>query len=386
MRVEYLVARALDHRHEPQQNTRVFMEIGRILVAMSGGVDSSVVAGLLHEQGYDLVGVTMHLWDAEGEQKIGRCCAPEDREDAKKTCDILGIPHYVVDEREAFMDTVVRPFVQAYTTGTTPVPCVACNQHVKLTRLAQIADTWGATHIATGHYARLEREGGPERDPEKVRLLRGVDVHKDQSYFLYGVPQHVLRRLLCPLGPMLKEQVRQHAERLGLHNARKPDSQQLCFVPDGDIGGFVKQRVRMEQTAPGRVLDTNGKVLGTHDGVHQFTVGQRRGLGLAGGGSPKYVLRILADSGDVVVGSDDALKERRLQARDVVWTWQRPSEAFRANVRIRYRHDPSEAWVTPTDEGFEVQFDAPQRAVAPGQAAVVYRGDEVVAGGTIASA
>lgn len=349
----------------------------RVLVAMSGGVDSSVAMGLLHEQGYDLVGVTLHLWDAEGEDKVGRCCAPEDRQDARRVCDQLGVPHYVLDERSAFREHVVNPFVHAYAEGVTPSPCISCNQHVKLSRLVELADAWGASHIATGHYARLERDA-----EGNAHLLRGVDLQKDQSYFLFGVPQNVLCRMMFPLGNMVKSEVRNEGRRMGLINADKPDSQQLCFVPDGKIGEFVGKRT--EQTSPGVFRDEQGKVVGSHQGVHQFTVGQRRGLGLQGD-KAQYVLRILPETQDVIVGSEASLLSNRLRATQATWVRGRVGEPFFAHVRIRYRHEPAAARIVPTSEGFDVEFETPQRAITPGQAAVVYCGDEVTAGGTIAA-
>ena len=357
------------------------MERGRVLVAMSGGVDSSVAAALLHEQGHDLVGVTLHLWDAEGAQKVGRCCAPEDREDARRACDAIGIPHFVIDERTAFREAVVDPFVEGYRRGVTPSPCVACNQHVKLGRLAQLADSFGCTQIATGHYARVERDPGGDA----VTLRRGHDPSKDQSYFLYGVPRAILARMLFPLGGITKDATRAEGRRLGVPGWDKRDSQELCFVPDGDIGGFV-DRAPGDGVRPGRVVDQAGRALGTHEGVHRFTVGQRKGLGLvapAEGGRPRYVLRIVPDTGDVVVGDGDALACGSLEAGKVEWTAAPPSDTFEADVQIRHHHRAMPARIELTALGFRASFLTPQRAVAPGQAAVVYVGDQVVGGGTI---
>lgn len=342
---------------------------------MSGGADSSIAAAILHAAGVDVVGVTMHLIDAEGNQKIGRCCSPEDRDDARRVCDALGIPHYVVDEREAFLKHVIDPFVDAYVNGSTPAPCVKCNQHVKLNKLVALADAFGATHVATGHYARLA-EGAHGRP----RLLRGLDEEKDQSYFLFGAPAHVLSRMLFPLGELQKDQAREIGRSLAVHNADKPDSQELCFVPDGNVGGFIERQGAA--TRPGRMIDEAGNVLGDHPGIHHFTVGQRKGLGLSGG-PPRYVLRILKDSADVVVGDAAGLASSLLKANDVSWTVPRPTESFEGEVRIRHRHTPAPARITPTQDGFHAEFREAQRAITPGQAAVVYRGDEVIAGGFI---
>jgi tRNA-uridine 2-sulfurtransferase len=352
-------------------------ERGRILVAMSGGVDSSVAAALLKEQGHELVGVTLHLWDAEGDSKVGRCCAPEDRDDAFRTCEHLGIPHYVLDEREAFRAHVVEPFLDEYRRGRTPSPCVHCNRTVKLTMLAELAERFGCTSVATGHYARLTR-GSDGR----TSLRRGADLSKDQSYFLFGLPPATLDRLVFPLGELTKAQTRAEGERLGVPNAQKPDSQELCFVPTGDVAGFIRRERGAEAT--GRVLDEDGVELGHHEGVSAFTVGQRRGLALGGGAPSRYVLRIVPDTHEVVVGGADALLERSLVARDARWIGGAPGAPFRADVRIRYRHRPAPAMVTPVVGGFEASFEEPQRAISPGQAAVIYRGDEVVGGGFIA--
>jgi tRNA-specific 2-thiouridylase len=343
---------------------------------MSGGVDSSVAAALLHEAGHDLVGVTLHLWDADGEDQVGRCCAPEDRDDARRTCEHLGIPHYVLDERKAFREHVVDPFIAEYQAGRTPIPCVSCNRTVKLTHLAEVARRFDASHIATGHYARLE----PAAD-HRLRLLRGRDEEKDQSYFLFGLPQSTLERLIFPLGCLHKSEVREAGRRLGVPNADKAESQELCFVPDGRVGEFINRQGT--PTPSGPVIDSEGVVLGQHEGVANFTRGQRRGLGLGGGGT-RYVLRILPETAEVVVGNESELYDQALTATDAHWVAGRPEQAFQGEVRVRYRHRGALANVTPTGDGFEVRFDEPQRAITPGQAAVVYQGDEVIGGGFIA--
>jgi tRNA-specific 2-thiouridylase len=351
-------------------------EVKRVLVAMSGGVDSSVAAALLHEAGHDLIGVTLHLWDAAGDQQVGRCCAPEDRDDARRTCEHLGVPHYVLDEREAFRQHVVEPFIDEYQAGRTPIPCVNCNRTVKLTYLADVARRFDATHIATGHYARLDRAGDGH-----LRLLRGRDDNKDQSYFLFGLTQSTLETLVFPLGDLTKSEVREAGRRLGVPNADKPESQELCFVPDGRVGHFINQQG--SPTDAGDIVDPDGTVLGRHEGVANFTRGQRRGLGLGGGGT-RYVLRIVPETAEVVVGDESELYDQRLTATDAHWVGGEPAHSFHGEVRIRYRHRGALADVTPKGDGFEVRFDEPQRAITPGQAAVVYRGDEVIGGGFIA--
>lgn len=348
----------------------------RVLVAMSGGVDSSLAAALLHDAGHEVIGVTLHLWDAAGDDKVGRCCAPEDRDDARRTCELLGIPHYVLDERAAFRERVVDPFVATNLAGKTPIPCVACNQQVKLGRLWQVAQSFGCERIATGHYARVR-----QAPSGRTELLRGRDESKDQSYFLFGVPQTILARLMFPLGEMLKSEGREAARRYGLPNWSKPDSQELCFVPDQNVRGFV-ERHSGAAAVSGEIVDTSGRVLGEHRGIAGFTVGQRRGLGIPGR-EPRYVLKIVGDTRQVVVGSADELGVSELDAESVTWTSDEPRDAFDAELRIRSRHKPTACTITPTPGGFRARFTRPEPAVAPGQAAVVYSGERVVGGGYI---
>lgn len=348
----------------------------RVLVAMSGGVDSSLAAALLHAQGHEVIGVTLHLWDASGSDKVGRCCAPEDRDDARRSCEMLGVPHYVIDERTAFRERVVDPFIQTNLAGKTPIPCVACNQHVKLNRLWELAQSFGAERVATGHYARIQ-----QLPDGNVELLRGRDETKDQSYFLFGVPQVILQHMIFPLGELMKSDAREAARQFGMPNWDKPDSQELCFVPDQDVRGFVERHTD-EAPEGGEVVDTEGKVLGQHRGISGFTVGQRRGLGIAGR-EPRYVLKILTDKRQVVIGSAEELAVPELSAESVTWTSARPAGAFEAQLRIRSRHRPTDCVVTPTDGGFTARFVKPESAVAPGQAAVVYCGERVVGGGYI---
>lgn len=347
----------------------------RVLCAMSGGVDSSVAAALLREAGHECVGVTLHLWDAGGASKVGRCCAPEDRDDARRSSEALGIPHYVLDERSAFRARVVDPFVRAYGAGATPAPCVACNQEVKLARLCALADDLGCDAIATGHYAelRLDAGGAPE-------LRRGADPKKDQSYFLYGVPDAVLRRLTFPVGAMTKAETRAHGRRLGVPNWDKPDSQELCFVPDGDVAGFLAREGA--PLRPGVVVSRDGAELARHDGRQALTIGQRRGLGL-GGGPPRYVLEVLRGGEEIVVGSRDELGASTLVVERARWLGSPPAAPFEAHVQIRHHHAAAAARIEPAGAGFVAHLHAPERAIAPGQAAVVYVGASVRGGGII---
>lgn len=351
----------------------------RVVIALSGGVDSSVAAGLLIEQGHEVIGVTLHLWDAEGKQQVGRCCAPEDRDDARATCDVLGIPHYVMDERRAFRQHVVDPFVRDNLAGITPAPCVACNQDVKLGRLWEIARRLGADALATGHYVRTAPDPGGD-----VQLLRGRDAGKDQSYFLYGVEPGILRHLCFPLGELEKTDAREEGKRMGLPNWSKPDSQELCFVPDGDVRGFIAEHAGGAPAGlEGAIVDTDGAELGRHGGIEGFTVGQRRGLGVSAP-RPRYVLKVVPERDEVVVGEADALLSGRLRAGAAAWLVPPPAEPFDAAVRIRHRHEPAPARITPLAGGFEAVFAEPQRAIAPGQAAVIYAGERVLGGGLIA--
>jgi tRNA-specific 2-thiouridylase len=349
----------------------------RILVAMSGGVDSSVAAALLHEAGHELVGVTLHLWDASGDQQVGRCCAPEDREDARRTCDHLGIPHYVLDEREAFRRDVVEPFLDDYRAGRTPIPCVECNRTVKLDHLVQLAPRFGCEAVATGHYARIAA------DADGPRLLRGRDLAKDQSYFLFGLKPETLAQMVFPLGDLVKDEARAEGRRLGVPNADKGESQELCFVPDGDVAGFIARE--RGPGRPGAMVDEGGAPVGEHAGIEAFTIGQRKGLGL-GGGPARYVLRIVPDRDQVVVGPAEALRGTELRAERVRWIGAAPTEPFEGQVRIRYRHEPAAGRIEASEDGFRVSFATPQRAITPGQAAVIYRGDEVLGGGFITDA
>lgn len=356
----------------------------RVIVAMSGGVDSSVAAARLLDAGWDVVGVTLHLWDYPDDPSAagghGRCCAPEDQYDARRVADRLGFPHYTFDRRELFARRVVEPFVDAYLEGETPSPCTTCNREVKLGELRRIADRLGAAAIATGHYARVVRDAGAPR------IARGLDRGKDQSYFLYATAPELVARMVFPLGESSKEEVRAEAERRRLPGAGKGESQELCFVGQGAgaYARFVDARAG-DRVRPGPIVDASGRVVGRHDGVHRFTVGQRKGLGVALG-KPAFVTRIEADSGTVVLGEGDDLAATGAELDRVVLA-AGVSLPARAGVRVRYRHDPAPALVTSIEAGrARVEFDAPVRAVTRGQVAVLYDGDVVVGGGRIVRA
>jgi tRNA-specific 2-thiouridylase len=339
---------------------------------MSGGVDSSAAAALLREQGWDVIGVTLHLWDYEREGHAGRCCAPEDQYDAARVCAALDVPHYTFDRRALFREAVVDRFVRDYAEGRTPSPCVRCNESVKLGPLHALARRLGAPYIATGHYARIAPDG------DHVALRVACDRQRDQSYFLWPAPKEALAALLLPLGELTKAEVRRIAERHGLLNAHKPDSTDLCFVEGGAYADFVAAR---SAPRPGPIETLDGRVVGTHQGVHAFTVGQRRGVGAAG--APRYVLRIVPERAAVVVGSAEEASTSTVHVTEVRWlTGQRPREV---TVKLRYRHPGVRARVhTVEDASLTLILDEGQRGVAPGQAAVLYDGDRVVAGGFIA--
>ena len=362
-----------------------------IAVAMSGGVDSSTVAAMLRADGNPVVGLTMQLWNQrrlaghEGmpEQVQGRCCSIEDVYDARHVAEHLGIPYYVVNHQERFERDVVRPFVDEYLSGRTPIPCSLCNNHLKFDQLLITAKQIGAELLATGHYARVEYS--VERG--RWLLLRGRDLGKDQSYFLFGLTQDQLSRTLFPLGNMSKPEVRDLAHQHGLALAGKPDSQEICFVPGGDYKRFIdayldEQEEELPDTS-GELVTTSGEVIGTHAGIHNFTVGQRKGLGVAIG-SPLYVIELRGDKRQVVVGGDDDLRSRTLRAHRLNWiAFESLDGPHRVKAKIRHRHDAADAEVRMEGDHALVTFDEAQRAITPGQAVVFYDGDVVVGGGWI---
>jgi tRNA-specific 2-thiouridylase len=364
-----------------------------IAVAMSGGVDSSTVAAMLHADGHSVIGLTMQLWNQrrlaghEGmpQSVQGRCCSLDDVYDARRVAETIGIPYYVVNQERRFEDEVVRPFVQEYLSGRTPIPCSLCNNHLKFDQLLIVAKQIGAEKLATGHYARVEYNQLSAR----WLLKRPTDRSKDQTYFLFGLTQEQLSRTLFPLGHLTKPEVRELARRHGLALAEKPDSQEICFVPGGDykrfLDAYLEEQAQSLPDTAGELITTTGAVIGEHNGIHNFTVGQRKGLGVATG-SPLYVIEIKGDARQVVVGSSEELYSQTLRARRVNFvSIEKLIEPMRVSVKIRHRHEPAPATVEQTgpDEVL-VTFDAPQRAITPGQASVFYDGDTVVGGGWIA--
>ena len=347
---------------------------------MSGGVDSSVAAALLAEEGHDVVGLSMRLYDSSHpSESWGSCCTLDDLQDARRVASVVGFPHYIFNFERQFQDTVVSNFVREYAAGRTPLPCAHCNSDLKFTTLLERAQGLGATQVATGHYARIDRSADG-----RVLLKRGADPSKDQSYFLFSLTQDQLAHANFPVGDLPKSAVRAHARRLGLVVADKPDSQEICFVPDGDYASFVERREPVLSHG-GAIVNEEGRQVGTHGGVHRFTVGQRKGLGLSST-APLYVLRIDADTSTVTVGARSALERTRLTASGVNWiSMEAPAAPVRVTAQIRHRHQPGAGSVVALDDGSraEMIFDEPQIAITPGQAVVFYSGDTVVGGGWI---
>jgi tRNA-specific 2-thiouridylase len=353
----------------------------RVVVAMSGGVDSAVAASLLARSGHEVVGVTLQLADLSSKGLgVSRCCSGSDVEMARAVAALLGIPHYVLDMETSFRRAVLDPFVDSYLAGETPLPCAHCNARVKFGDLMEIAEQFGATALATGHYARLERESGT------VALLRGRDRAKDQSYFLFGLNREQLEQTLFPLGELSKEDVRVLARELGLPNAERRDSQEVCFVPEGGSYVHVLEKLAPERLpGEGELVDRDGRVLGRHGGHHRFTVGQRRGLGVSNG-RRLYVVEVRPRDNRVVIGGQEDAFRKTLLLRELNWLVARNGRAIQGEVQIRSRHQPAPATVRLSEgRTAEVEFAEPVPSPAPGQAAVCYQGDRLLGGGWITS-
>jgi tRNA-specific 2-thiouridylase len=365
----------------------------RIAVAMSGGVDSSAAAAILQGQGHDLVGFSMQLWnqrrginvDEHGDPLPSRCCSLDDVYDARRVAEELGFPFYVLNLEREFELEVVKPFVTSYLNGETPIPCVSCNSRLKFASLDRLAASLGCEKVATGHYARVEYDAATDRQ----RLFRGRNRQKDQSYFLWELTQDQLARALFPLGDMSKPEVREVARNYGLAVAEKAESQEICFVPDGDYAGFIDRYLEAENEesrlpGEGEIVDSRGDSIGHHAGVHRYTIGQRRGIGIANQ-RPLYVISLEPSRNRVVVGQHEELLSREFTAAGVNWiAFAEPVTPVRADVRVRYRHTEAPAKIVPLEnDRIHIEFDGAQRAITPGQATVFYRGDEVLGGGWI---
>jgi len=354
----------------------------RVVVAMSGGVDSSVTAGLLHEAGAEVIGMTMQIWDyssftSKHGEAHGTCCSLDDVYDARRVAEQIGIPFYVVNFEKEFEKEVIERFCDDYFAGRTPNPCVLCNQVLKFEILLRRARELDADFLVTGHYAQIvPREG-------RFELRKGLDRNKDQSYFLFTLTQEQMVMVRFPLGGMTKEEVRAHGARLGLRVAEKAESQDICFVPDGDYVRFLEEQ-RGPGSMDGEIVHVSGKVLGTHHGIYRYTIGQRRGLGLSWP-QPLFVVSVDAAQKRVVVGEKEHLSVSDLDAYEVNWIIPDPADPFEVACRIRYRHQEVPATVTPQDDGrVHVRFHVPQKGVTPGQAVVFYQDDRVLGGGWIA--
>jgi tRNA-specific 2-thiouridylase len=348
----------------------------KVVVAMSGGVDSSVAAALLKEQGYDVIGLMLRLWSEPGKEDSNRCCTPDSMAQARRVAAKLDIPFYVIDAKDVFRETVVQYFLDGYARGETPNPCLICNRQIRWTFLLEHALALGADYMATGHYVRIQKTDG------RYQLLRAIDRNKDQSYVLHVLNQEKLARALFPIGDYPKTEIRAIAERHGLSTASRKDSQDLCFLAGEDYRNFLHRNVA-EMLKPGEILMRDGQSIGTHTGLANYTIGQRKGLGIASP-VPLYVLGKDSMTNSLIVGTQGELGSRELIARDVNWLYGEAAEPFRAEVKIRYTAKEAEAWVTPIDGGqAKVEFDSPQRDITAGQAAVFFQGDLLIGGGII---
>jgi tRNA-specific 2-thiouridylase len=353
--------------------------MNKAVVAMSGGVDSSVAAALLKEQGYDVIGMMLRLWSEPGKEDTNRCCTPDSMAQARRVAAKLDIPFYVIDAKDVFHNTVVQYFLDGYARGETPNPCLICNRQIRWTFLLNHALALGAEFMATGHYVRIKRN-----EDGTSELLRAVDRSKDQSYILHILNQEKLRHALFPVGDYTKPEIRQIAERYGLPTASRKDSQDLCFLAGDDYRNFL-QRNASDMFREGDIVTTSGSVIGRHNGLVNYTIGQRKGLGVASP-VPLYVISKHAGRNTLVVGTQDQLGSLELTARDIHWvSGEAPRDSFRAQVKIRYTAKEAESIVTPINNGDQVQvrFDAPQRDITAGQAAVFYQGDVMIGGGII---
>ena len=369
----------------------------RVVIAMSGGVDSSVAAAILKDEGYDVIGISMQIWDysgeshaqsgAEGSDKFGTCCSLDDINDARRVAEKLGIPFYILNLEEEFKRDVVEYFVSEYMKGRTPNPCVPCNQRLKFDALLNYALKIGASKVATGHYAKVVEEKG------RYFIKRGVDRSKDQSYFLFNLSQEQLKRAIFPLGDYTKSDIRKMAKTFGLNVAEKEESQEICFVPDNNYEDFIRKRVDECRIEEGEVVTTDGEVIGRHRGLPFYTIGQRKGLGISYE-RPLYVSEIDLENNRLIVGETDSVVKREFIVENVNWSIPQLIThhsslitSIRASVQIRYRHNASEAEITPLSElrgdAVRVSFDEPQRAITPGQAAVFYLEDTLIGGGWI---